>query len=391
MREHVGWEKRPLVLHLRTVSSVGGGPEKTITNSPRYLAEHGYGSACIYLHPPNDPGIRTLQQLAAQREAPLIAVEDRGAVDLRSLRNIGTLVTQMNPAIIHAHDYKTNAMAILLRRRFSGPVLTTEHGWGVKNWKLALYYSLDRRLLRYFDHVFCVSQDIVEKCRQAGVPAQRCTLLDNGIALDEYAIPTSAVRHAARAELRLPQDLPLLAAVGRLSDEKGFDHLIRAVALLSSRNMHLHLAIAGSGSDQSRLMNLVIESGLQDHVTLLGHLLDVRTLYQAADMFVLSSLREGLPNVVLEAMAMRLPVVATDVGGVARLVCDRKTGLLVPPRSPEALANAIHTFCDDRGFAERCAVHGREKVETEFSFATRIEKVVAVYDRLLNRRRQLDV
>ncbi len=139
----------------------------------------------------------------------------------------------------------------------------------------------------------------------------------------------------------LRPDRLLIGAAGRLSAEKGFDLLIRAVHPLLQGGLDVDLVIVGEGDERPRLEALIAELGLADRVQLLGYRSDLPDWYEAMDVFALSSLREGLPNVLLEAMALETPVVATRIAGVPRLVRHEENGLLVEPGSVEALAGAL--------------------------------------------------
>src|SRR5262249_18684958 len=158
---------------------------------------------------------------------------------------------------------------------------------------------------------------------------ERCVLIENGIDLGQYV----RRRPVAEAKQRLgqPADRLVLGAVGRLSAEKGFDLLIRAVHRLLGNRLDGAPGIAGEGCEGPRLRRLIDELGVGDRVRLLGFCPDPRSVYEAMDVFVLSSLREGLPNVLLEAMATSVPVAATRIAGIPRLVEDGVNGLLVVP------------------------------------------------------------
>ena len=176
--------------------------------------------------------------------------------------------------------------------------------------------------------------------------------------------------------------MPLVGAVGRLSGEKAFDVLIRAVAALPG----VRLVIVGEGGERGALERLVTELKLTDRVTLAGWQADVRGYFEAMDVFALSSLREGLPNVVLEAMALEVPVVATRVNGVPRLVQDDVNGLLIDSGDVGVLSAALAKVLDDAELQARFCAAGRATVEGRFSFAGRMEKLAAMYDELLGRR-----
>lgn len=375
----------PTVLHVRVVSGQGGGPEKTILNSPRFLTDLGYESLCAYLRAPGDAEFTAIERCAEELQAPLAAIDDRGPFDWRLTGRLKTLCRDRGVSIWHAHDYKSNFLGLLLRRRCHLKLVTTVHGWVEKTSRLSLYYCIDKACIKRYDRVLCVSDDLHEECLRVGVPEERCRLIHN--AIDEMAFRRTLSPAQARGKLGLPVDRPLVGAVGRLSDEKGFDRLIRAVDLLVRRGLDLGLVIVGEGKRRGELESLVAKLGLSDRVQLPGHRSDVIDLYQAMDVFALSSLREGLPNVVLEAMALETPVVATRVAGVPRLVRDDETGRLVEPDDVEALAAAIGELLDQPPMRERFARSARQTIEAEYSFAARMRKVAAVYDELLQESR----
>ena len=174
-----------------------------------------------------------------------------------------------------------------------------------------------------------------------------------------------------------------LGAVGRLSDEKGFDGLIRSVSELVRLNENVHLVIVGEGGERANLERLVAEYGLEQRVSLPGWQTDVRDYFEAMDAFALSSHREGLPNVVLEAMALEVPVVATRVNGVPRLVQDGRNGFLIEPGRVEALTTALAGLIHNAGLRELFRAAGRKTVEGRYSFPARILKLKQIYDELL--------
>jgi glycosyltransferase involved in cell wall biosynthesis len=174
-----------------------------------------------------------------------------------------------------------------------------------------------------------------------------------------------------------------MGAAGRLASEKAFDVLIRATHSLVQDGVDVGLVIAGDGPEKQPLAKLVRELQLEDRIRLVGFQGDLRPLYEAMDLFVLSSLREGLPNVLLEAMSMGVPVVATRVAGVPRLVADGDNGLLVAANDQSALAQAIRRASHNAELRSKLAAAGRRTVEERYSFAVRMQKIAAVYDEVL--------
>jgi glycosyltransferase involved in cell wall biosynthesis len=206
-------------------------------------------------------------------------------------------------------------------------------------------------------------------------------VLENGIDLEEYR------RHqdpaAAKHRLGLPLGRLLIGAVGRLSPEKGFDVLIRSADRLLAEGLDLELWIIGEGDQQAELAGLIGQLGRTERIRLLGYRSDLPGYYEAMDVFALSSYREGLPNVLLEAMALEVPVLATRVAGVPRLIQDDQNGLLVEPGSAEALTAGLRRLLRDPALRSRLAQAGRHTVEAGYSFARRMERLRQRYDQML--------
>ena len=233
-----------------------------------------------------------------------------------------------------------------------------------------------RRLLSPFITEFVtVSRDLarwlVEEVR---VPARKVRTIYNGVDTERYALGDRA---AARRALRIPPDCTVAGTVGRLDPVKDQVGLIRAFAQVANKGPSV-LVIAGDGPSRRQLEALVGELALGDRVRLLGERDDVPLILRALDIFVLSSIGEGISNAILEAMATGLPVIATRVGGNSELVRDGLTGRLIEPRSPEALAEALAAYGDDPGLARAHGAAGRERVAREFG----LDRMRAAYTAL---------
>ncbi len=240
-------------------------------------------------------------------------------------------------------------------------LVTTVHGWVQMTRRTPLYYALDRLSLRYYEQVVCVSEDLFQACLKAGVPASRCTLIEN--AIDTQQFTRSQTVAEAKARLGFPQDRLLIGAVGRLSAEKGFDRLIEATRRLIDADVNVELVIAGEGEERDHLQNLIQRCGHPDRMHLLGYRADTIELYHAMDLFALSSLREGLPNVLLEAMALEVPVVATRIAGIPRLIEHARNGWLVEPDNIDDLAAGIRQCAADESLRRRMAGAARQTIE----------------------------
>ncbi|MAE65095.1 MAG: glycosyl transferase family 1 [Phycisphaeraceae bacterium] len=376
-------EGREVVLHTRVVTETGGGPDKTILLSASHMDDTPYWLAAAYMHPPGDDGFATLRQRADEVGCPLISVPDRGPLDRGVFRDLLEICRQYNVRIWHGHDYKSNLLGLTLRPFHDMKLVSTVHGWVKRTLKTPLYYAVDRWCLPYYHHVICVSEDLRERVRSLNVADERISLIHNAIDERRFRRSVPAARAPMRLERGVPPERLVIGAVGRLSPEKAFGHLIRAAEQLAGEGLDFEVWIAGDGDARDDLQTMIDRLGLQERVRLLGFVSDTIALYHAMDAYVLSSLREGLPNVLLEAMAMHVPVVSTRVAGVPKLIRDDVSGLLCDPGEVEQLTAACRRVLTDAALRRRLADAGRDVIESRFSFARRMERVRAIYDQVL--------
>jgi glycosyltransferase involved in cell wall biosynthesis len=266
--------------------------------------------------------------------------------------------------------------ARLLYRRT--PVLFTEHGRWIPDYPRRKRIVANRLLLQRRDRVVGVG----EALRRAlivneSIPARRVSVIYNGIDLAPYATPPED-RSAIRREMQAGDEDFVLIQVARLVPIK--DHLtaLRAVQRAAAALPRVRLVVVGEGPEEPAIRLFIAENGLADRIRLLGPRADVARLLSAADVFLLSSLNEGIPLTVIEAMAAGLPVVSTDVGGVAEVVEEGRTGLLAPASDPEGLARHLLRLAADAGLRQRLGRTGRERAFALFSEGEMLE----AYDRL---------
>lgn len=367
----------PAIVHARVVRGSGGGPDKTILESARYLDESGYLSRCLYLRDPGDRDFSKLEAKARQRGVDIQPIDDKGPLDPGIIARVREALPRQ-PLIWHGHDYKTNLLGLLLGKRHPRRLVTTVHGWVHQTARTPLYYAIDRLCLPRYQGVLCVSQDLLDRSLAAGVAPDRCWLVPNAIDTEEYRRTRSL--EAAREQLGRSTPRTVVGAVGRLSTEKGFDHLIRAASSLIHQGHDLEIWIIGEGEEEARLRELAAQERVESRVWFSGYQTEVRTLFEAMEIFVLSSLREGLPNALLEAMSMEVPVVSTRIAGVPTVLTDRVNGLLVEPGDHEELALALDHLLRDRTSARELATRARETIENQYSFSARMSKVMSIYE-----------
>jgi len=246
-------------------------------------------------------------------------------------------------------------------------------------WKGRGERLVDRRLSTWCDRLVGNSHAVVEFYRSLGVPEDRLAMIYSGVEDDEAPTIDPV---AVRAEFGFPPDAPLVLFAGRLAEQKRVDDLLKALDLIQHVQPDVRTLIAGEGPLRQRLEETAQAYRLDGRVRFLGHREDVPRLLAAADLLVLPSSYEGLPNVVLEAMRFRKPVVATAAPGTTEVVEDGVTGLLVPIRNPPALAQAIRSVIADPALARTLGEAGRARVEAEFGVDLMVERFAALYEGL---------
>lgn len=232
----------------------------------------------------------------------------------------------------------------------------------------------ERLLWRLAHHIVCNSQASVEAMAAIGAPRERLTLINNGLDTERFA-PGAA---------KSPDDRPLIACVARLAEDKNHKLLLRAFDLARKEIPGARLALVGEGPAQASLLRFAagLPSETRDAIEWAGASADPLPWYQKADIFALSSQREGQPNVILEAMSCALPVCATAVGGIPDLVAHGETGLLSPDGDAAAFAANLVRLMKDRAAARAMGLAGREKAAASHSYNKMVEKHERLFERL---------
>jgi glycosyltransferase involved in cell wall biosynthesis len=308
----------------------------------------------------------------------VLKLDRRNRVDLRAWRPLVGYLRSRRVDVLHAHKFGSNVWAAVFGRLLRVPVVVShEHTWSFEGQPVRKL--VDRRIVGpYSDAVIAVSEaDRRRMIERVGMPADRVVLIPNGI-----SAPQPEDGAAIRAELGFGQGVPILVLTAGLRVQKAIDVMLQAMALLRRAQPQVQLLIVGPG-DPTQLRAQASRIGVGDAVTFTGARGDVAKILAASDIGVLSSDFEGMPLAVLEYMAARLPVVATDVGGLPEIVDHGRSGLLVPPRDPVALAGAIDTVLSDRAMARSMGAAGHARQQREFSAEVMADRVYRLYDSLL--------
>lgn len=357
-----------------------GGAELLVTELSRALRDRfRFVFACLDSDGPLADQLRD--------EGHVVEVLNRQAgVDWQCGRRLARFLREQNVVAIHAHQYAPFFYSLLARGLGQQPpIVFTEHGRQHPDHPRYKRIVCNRLLMRAHDRVIAVGEAVRSALiANEGIAASRVEVLFNGVRLEPYRAAASdpALRAAVRRELGLSASDFVVVQVARLNALKDHATAARAIARTTHQAANIRWLIVGDGEQRGALEAEVQNHGIGPVTKLLGTRRDVPRLLAAADACLLSSISEGIPLTLIEAMAARLPVVSTDVGGVAEVVVPEVTGLLAPPGDDSLLANHLIRLDADRAFASRLGRHGAARAEELFSFQRMADGYARVFDQL---------
>ncbi|MGQ9696727.1 MAG: glycosyltransferase family 4 protein, partial [Armatimonadota bacterium] len=310
------------------------------------------------------------------RDSRRVRIRDRaGAGDPLAAFTLSSIVRAYNPHVVHAHGYRAAWVCTLagVLTTFP-PLVVTAHNLFPSDAERLAAAGVRMALARAHT-VIAITQAVANSLSNAGIKAQRLRVIPNGIATP---IPKRC-RHEVRDALGISNGAPVLIVAARLMEDKGVAWALKAHALLRSRIPAAILLVAGDGPDRDALELMASELELGNSVRFLGFRDDVADLLAASDVCLVPSIAEGQSLVALEAMALGTPVVATSAGGLAEIILDGETGLLVPPMDHVALADATFGILSNPHLAEGLARAGRRHIGQHYTSDLMVDRVAKVY------------
>lgn len=361
------------ILHI--ISSGGMyGAEAVILNMSRALNRSGHCSVLGVFSNSLNPNLQ-LHEAAVRQSVESNLIPCNGQIDRRVLAHIRELAVRTDADIVHAHGYKADIYVYLALRELGIPLVSTCHNWIDSDLAVSFYGMVDRFALRKYARVVAVSDEVKHRLLKAGVRAEKIHLVRNGIDLRLFDNADPALRGGPTRD-----DALIVGLVGRLSKEKGVDLFIRAAASVLNEFPAARFFVIGEGPDRDELELLIDELKIRENLQILGRRDDMPSVYASLDIMVSSSRQEGLPMAILEGMANRLPLVATAVGEVPRVVLDDQTGVIVPAGNVSAIAAGTLDLLRDRSKRERFGVAARQLIEEEFSAERMTKDYLRVYE-----------
>lgn len=361
-------------IHIDTARTWRGGQNQALL-TVKGLRQLGHPTMLV-AHPDGE-----LRRRAPQNPE-LVPLAPRFEIDFHAAWKLARIIRAFRPAILHAHDPHGVALAALalgFRMPSPAPLLVASRRVDFRLASNRLSKAKYRQVARFI----CASAAIGAILEHDGIAPERIVTVHEGVDLQHVAAAPPVSLHET---FWLPHGAPIVLNVAALVPHKGQRHLIDAFALVVRAVPDARLVILGQGELHDALNKQVHHHGLEKHVLLPGFRTDVLSLLKTADIFVMSSVMEGLGTSLLDAMACARPIVATSTGGIPEVVVHEETGLLVPPREAEPLADALIALLKEEERARRYGAAGYERVHRRFSVEHMVNETVAVYEQLLAQR-----
>lgn len=373
------------VLHLRSSAHFVGLEKLLLQLAVCLRREHFDIQVLVFYR--RQGSMPVLHPLVIEARRPEVQAEqlDGGPrLPLKGVLHLADKLRREGFLMLHTHDYKTDLLGLVAAKLAGVPCVATVHGYVFVSHRLRIYRMLDLLALRFFSKIIAVSDDLRQELLAAGLPEEKVVTVHN--AIDWAAFVSQATQRSLtlHQQLGIGPDQPLITVVGRLIPGKGHHYFLQAARKLLQACPKARFLLVGEGPLREKLEALAVSLNMQHAVFFLGFREDVAALIEASAVVVLPSLEEGLPMVLLEALALAKPVIATAVGGVPEIIRHKETGLLVPPRDPTRLAETMLYLLKNPEEGQRLAETGNLLVKREFTAETMARKTAQVYREVLS-------
>ncbi len=306
---------------------------------------------------------------------------------LISILKLSKIIRSKSIRLVHSQGPRADFYARIASRIANVPVINTVavvvDNYDVMFLRKILYILCDRLTQRFVNKFIVVSQSLQEfLIKEHGIAPDKVTKIYNGIELDQYK-PNLEQSEKIRKEFLVREDEFVVGSIGRLTYEKGHEFLLKSVPKVSEAFPRTKFVLVGDGQLKLKLENLARELEISQNCMFLGFRDDIQEVLSSFDVFVLPSIMEGHPIAILEAMAMAKPIVASDIDGIREQVENGRTGILIPPGDPKALAEGINQLLKDRFQAHKFGMEARKQVEEIFDIRRQVALHEEVYKDLV--------
>ena len=371
------WRKRSWlsmkILHINTEKTWRGGEQQT------FNLLLGLNKRIIFSHLLCQPG-SPMAEKAKQAQMTVFPITMHGEIDLIACLRIRKLINRFNYDIIHSHTSHAHTLAFLasfgikVRR-----VVTRRVDFSIFRHSFLKLSGIKYRYMA--DFYIAISQKIKNVLIDDGISSGRIFVVHSGIDINRF---DADGKKQLISEFDIRNNEQIVINVAHLAGHKGQQYLVRAIPLVLGKIPDVRFFIIGGGKLMDELKTLAASLGLKKELIFTGFRKNVGAFYQIADLFVMSSVQEGLGTAVLDALVLGKPVVATRAGGIPEIIRDGETGRLVAPGDPAALAEGIVEMLNHTERAKRMAVYGQEMVRKKFCVEAMVNRNIEVYKKILN-------
>ena len=364
---------------LHTESSTGwSGQQIRILDEARGLMDRGHSVTVVCQ--PNS----MIAKRAEEWNVPIVTTKMKGAFDIVGIRNLRAFMQEYKPQIVNTHSSRDSWTGLIAARLTGGiTAVRTRHDHS------PIKTSFDSRLLycKLCDVVVTTGETIRQYViQQTGSSPDRVFSIPTGIDTRKFS-PDNADGLTFRREIGVAERAPLIGTAAVVMAVRGLSHFVEAASKIASKMPDARFVIVGDASTpnnlKERLVEHIAELGMTDKLVLAGSRSDMPNVMAALDVFVLASLSEGLPRVISQAMAMKKPVVAANVGSIPEQVLDGQTGILVEKANSDQIADAVVKIMNDPALAKQMGENGRKLVVERFCVESMLDTTEALYSRLL--------
>ncbi len=300
-----------------------------------------------------------------------VVIDCNGRFDFNAIKQLNFILSELKIDLLHAHNYKSDLIAVLASLKNKIPVVCTNHGWIQSGFMLKLYELIDAFIMKFFmKKIFAVSKGMQTEIIKKGIPSSKIQYIPNGIEIENVFSNVNQ-----KKEFGIDPTLLVFGVIGRLSPEKGHKYLFEAITRLSKYFNKIHFLIAGEGPLRKELENLVSDLNISNLIQFIGYEKDISRVLNSLDVVIQPSLKEGLPISLLEAMSYAKPIIATAVGDVPDLIHNDSTGILILPGDADAIHGAILKLIEDRKSCELLGQNALKFIRLNYS----LEKMVHTY------------
>lgn len=323
----------------------------------------------------------TLAEVYPGQAGDVHYLDMKGRFDVGVVRKLCNIIRRNDIDIIHTHGYKSDILGLLAAKYTGIRCLSTPHGFsGKTGWKLATFIRIGTHMLRYFDAVAPLSEELVSDMARFHVRANRIQLIQNGVDLTEF----DAMASASDGKPISASSMKTIGFIGQMIPRKGLPDLLEVFDRLYSRDTSVKLELLGDGRQREELENQARARSSGNAVSFLGFRSDRLERLSNFDLFVMTSSLEGIPRCLMEAMAMGVPVVAYDIPGVDQLVEHGVTGLLAPHGDVDALEKLCSQVLSDQKLASRLTTNARQLILDHYSAARMAREYESLFEELVS-------